>query len=351
MKKLVVGIIFTLFIASVGLSFIAYNQILTPPSEDPTEVVFEVPPGKIFKVIAHELQEQGIVKNGTLFSLYARVLHEAGKMKVGEYSLRRNMTPNEVLAVITSGKSIARNFTISEGLNIFEISENYEKAGFGKRADFLALCLDKTFIKQQLGEEHESLEGYLFPETYQLTKYTSTQELLQTMTRRFSAVYAELSPQSEIKGLDRHQIMTLASIIEKETGAPEERPLISSIFHNRLKKGMLLQTDPTIIYGMAEQTQKTEIKISKEDILRPTRYNTYVIKGLPPGPIANPGREAILAAMKPANSEYLFFVSQNNGTHVFSKDYASHEKAVQKFQVDAKARAGKSWRDLKKDKK
>ncbi|HWU42748.1 MAG TPA: endolytic transglycosylase MltG, partial [Bdellovibrio sp.] len=138
-----------------------------------------------------------------------------------------------------------------------------------------------------------------------------------------------------------------ASIIEKETGAPEERPLISSIFHNRLDKKMKLQTDPTIIYGKAEKTGKIVINITRADLTTPTRYNTYVIDGLPPTPIANPGREALLAAVKPAHSNYLFFVSKNDGTHIFSEDYKAHEKAVRSFQINAKAREGHSWRELK----
>jgi UPF0755 protein len=166
------------------------------------------------------------------------------------------------------------------------------------------------------------------------------------MVKRFLFVFGEVLPQSHVQGWTRHQIVTLASIIEKETGAPEERPLISSVFHNRLLKKMRLQTDPTVIYGKAEKSGKIEINITRADLLTPSRYNTYVIPALPPGPIANPGKEALLAAVNPAASGYLFFVSQNDGTHVFSEDYSAHNRAVQKFQLDRKAREGKSWRDL-----
>jgi len=167
-------------------------------------------------------------------------------------------------------------------------------------------------------------------------------------------VYNEVMASSQIqdfpwaKNWGKRQIVTLASIIEKETGAPEERPLISSVFHNRLKRGMLLQTDPTIIYGKAMLTGKIEINITRADLSKATDYNTYVISGLPPGPIANPGKESLLAAVRPASSKYLYFVSHNDGTHQFSEDYQSHVKAVQKFQLDPKARQGKSWRDLNK---
>ena len=170
------------------------------------------------------------------------------------------------------------------------------------------------------------------------------------MVKRFLFVYHEAVPQNEVPGWTRHQIVTLASIIEKETGAPEERPLISSVFHNRLKKGMRLQTDPTVLYGKAERVGSFAINITTEDLRTPNRYNTYTIYGLPPGPIANPGREALSAVLAPAESTYLYFVSQNNGTHIFSSDYEAHNKAVKHFQLDPKAREGKSWRDLSKKK-
>lgn len=347
-KSFLVGIGSLLTIVILVLAFVGAHFIRSKPGTESSDVVFEVSQGKNFKMVAKELEEQRLVQNATLFSLYARFRGEAGKMKVGEYALRHDMTPAEVLHVITSGKSIGHPFTVAEGLNIFEIGELYEKMGFGKQEEFVNLCLDKEFVKSLLGEDHDSLEGYLFPETYQLTKFTSTKELIQSMVSRFQSVYSEVLPQSQVNGFTKHQIVTLASIIEKETGAPQERPRISSIFHNRLQKGMLLQTDPTIIYGMAEQAKKTVYKITRADILTPTRYNTYVIKGLPPGPIGNPGRESLLAAVRPEKTNFLFFVSQNDGTHIFSLDYESHARAVKKFQLDPKAREGKSWRDLQR---
>lgn len=331
-----------------GVAYLAYDFMNSRPGAIAQDVVYEVAPGKGFNSIAQELESKGLVRNALFFSLMARFKGERSKLKVGEYLLRTNMLPQEVLTVITSGKSIARSFTVSEGLSIYEIAELYEKQGFGSASDFLNLVRDSKFIQSLLGRNEESLEGYLFPETYMLTKYTDTKTLVSNMVKRFQIVYNEVMSQGMLQGWTQHQIVTLASIIEKETGAPEERPLISSVFHNRLQKKMRLQTDPTVIYGKAELSGKIEINITRNDLLTPTRYNTYVINGLPPGPIANPGREALLAAVRPEVSDYLFFVSQNDGTHVFSADYKGHQKAVQKFQVDRKAREGKSWRDLKK---
>lgn len=340
---------------AVGVGYIGYEFSHSRPSSTGQDVVYEVQPGKAFNTIAKDLEDKGLIRNATLFSFYARFKNERGKVKVGEYLLRTNMVPSEILETITSGKSIARSFTISEGLSTYEIADLYEKEGFGTATEFMALTRDPQLIKALLGEQQESLEGYLFPETYMLTKYTDTKTLITNMVKRFLYVYNEVAPQSEVQGFTRHQIVTLASIIEKETGAPDERFKISSIFHNRLIKKMKLQTDPTIIYGKAEKLGKIVINITRVDLSAPTRYNTYVIPGLPPGPIANPGKDALLAAMKPAKTEYLFFVSQNDGTHVFSEDYKSHELAVKRFQQNAKAREGHSWRELKgkeaKDKK
>ncbi|WP_413943764.1 endolytic transglycosylase MltG [Bdellovibrio sp. HCB-162] len=352
MKKtflvLILAVVALLISIGGGVAYLGYSFMNTRPSDIAQDVVYEVTPGKGFNSIATELEQRALIKNAFFFSMYARIKGDRSKLKVGEYLLRTNMTPKEVLETITSGKSIARSFTVSEGLSVYEIADLYQKQGFGTSQEFLSLVHDPQLVKSLLGETQESLEGYLFPETYMLTKYTDTRTLISNMVKRFLYVYNEVLPQASIQGWQRHQVVTLASIIEKETGAPEERPKISSVFHNRLIKKMRLQTDPTVIYGKAEKTGHIEINITRADLTTPTRYNTYVIFGLPPGPIANPGREALLAALKPEHTDYLFFVSQNDGTHVFSEDYQGHERAVKKFQLDRKAREGKSWRDLKK---
>jgi UPF0755 protein len=339
---------FLILAVVAGIFYLAYDFAHTAPTNVSQDVVYELEPGKTFATIAKDLEQKGLVRNATFFSWYARFKNQRNKIKVGEYLLKTNMVPAEILDVITSGKSIARAFTVSEGLSIYEIADLYQEDGFGTAEEFMRLVHDQAFIQSLLGEPHESLEGYLFPETYMLTKFTDTKTLITNMVKRFLFVYNEVLPQREDKSLNRHELVTLASIVEKETGAPEERPLIASIFYNRLAKKMKLQTDPTIIYGKAEKSGKIEINITRADLTTPTRYNTYVIPSLPPGPIANPGREALLAVMKPAHSNYFYFVSHNDGTHAFSEDFKAHQKAVEKFQLDAKARAGKSWRDLKK---
>jgi UPF0755 protein len=351
MKKVtlitLVAVLSLLVAAGASVGFISYSFLSSSPSQDSSEVIYEVKPGQGFNTVAKDLETKGLIKNATVFSLYARFINERGNMKRGEYALRGNMTPKEVLDVITSGKSVSKPFTVVEGLNIYEIADTYEKQGFGLKADFLALAKDKGFAQQLLGEKVESLEGFLFPETYMITKFDSTRELIASMVRRFLSVYAEINAETALPGWSRMQVVTLASIVEKETGAKEDRPLVSSVFHNRLGKKMKLQTDPTILYGMADLTGIMPNNIRKEDILKPTRYNTYVIGALPPGPISNPGKESLLATLKPAASKYLYFVSRNDGTTVFSAELTNHNKAVQTFQVNTKSREGKSWRDLK----
>lgn len=333
---------------AAALGYIAQAFIISPASEDSTEIIYEVQPGQSFNVIAKDLEERGLVKNAFIFSMYGRFTNQRGQLKRGEYALRHNMNAQEIMSVITSGKSIAKPFTVAEGLNIYEIAELYEKQGFGQKADFLALVKDKAFAQQLLGEPIEGLEGYLFPETYMITKFETTRHLITSMVRRFLTVYTSLDAGVALPGWSRHQIVTLASIIEKETGAKEDRGLVSSVFHNRLGKKMKLQTDPTILYGMADLSGVMPNNIRKDDILRPTRFNTYVIGALPPGPISNPGRESLMATLRPQKSNYLYFVSRNDGTTVFSADLVNHNKAVNQFQINPKARQGKSWRDLKK---
>jgi UPF0755 protein len=349
MKKLVLFSILSFFVISItGLLLVWNNFINTPGSSVNQELVYEIVPGLTFRAVARDLQKRGFISNSNFFIILAKIQGGANRMKVGEYALNRNMSPREILSVILSGKSIERSLTISEGLNIFEVAELFESAGLAKKDVVFKTLTDKAFVKSLLGEDHDSLEGYLFPETYDFTKYTDYKVLIGEMVSKFKNTFKEIGAASKVKGLSRHEIVTLASIIEKETGAPDERPLISSIFHNRLNKHMLLQTDPTIIYGKAISEGNLEIKISRSDLTKRTPYNTYVIKGLPPGPIANPGKASLLAAVQPAPTNYLYFVSHNDGTHQFSEDYKSHLRAVKKYQLDPRAREGKSWRDLNK---
>jgi len=350
MKRIVLISICAAFALTCAGAWWIWQDFVNRPAGTSNEAtIYEVAPGLSFRAVAKDLEKKGLIRNAELFVILAKIRGGTSRMKVGEYEIAKNARPSEVLSILVSGKSIEHKITIAEGLSIFEIADLFQEGALCSREEFLKTVRDPEVVQALLGEKQASLEGYLFPETYSYTKFTDYHEILHEMVAKFLEVYKTIEPQSHLQGWDRHKIVTLASIIEKETGAPQERPVISSVFHNRLEKKMMLQTDPTIIYGKAVQSGHIEINITRADLSRPTAYNTYTFRGLPPGPIANPGREALLAAVQPAQSAYLYFVSHNDGTHQFSEDYKAHQKAVQKFQLDPKAREGKSWRDLKKD--
>lgn len=340
-----------LFFTSVGAVFyILTKQFLFEGADVvKNEVIYEVPIGKPFSQVAQDLENLGLLKNAKAFTLYARVTRSIPKVKAGEYRFYTTMTPRHVMRVLTSGVSIRRVVTIPEGYSVFEIAELLEEKGFAKKQEILDLAFDQKFARILIGQPVSSLEGYLFPESYQFTRYTKADKILETMVDQFKKNFAEILPPYPFNW-SSHQVVTLASIIEKETGAEFERPIISSVFHNRIKKQMRLQTDPTVIYANALRDKKIIINIKKSDLLNDHPYNTYTRSGLPPGPIANPGLEALKAAVGPEESEYLFFVSQNDGTHIFSKTYQEHNSAVDRYQRNRKSRQGKSWRDLNKDK-
>lgn len=348
MKKILVAGFSILAVIGLVAAASAFLFLNGAPESEGREIAFDVHPGP-FGVITKELERHGLITDAFRFKLLGRLTGYDGKVRVGEYALRTDMTPMEILKIISSGKSIQHPFTVVEGANIFDISDQLEKKGHGKRAEFLKLCRNSDFLKERLGEPLTSCEGYLFPETYGITKFMDERAILSQMIERFNQNYAKVGANSV--SLSRHQIVTLASIIEKETGAPEERPVISSVYHNRLKQGMKLQADPTVLYGKWVKTGNVLLSITRADLQTPHPYNTYTKIGLPLGPIANPGLEALKAAVAPAQSDYLYFVSRNDGTHVFSSTYEKHNSAVKSFQQNAKARRGKSWRDLSKKKK
>lgn len=335
----VVALVFSSLIYQV-VQFMSLNK-------SSRDMIFEVQPGASFNKITQTLHQERVIVSPFKLKLYAKLTGQVNAIRVGEYQLVKGMTAPEILSVLTSGKSISHKVTFQEGINIYEMAELLQSKGLFKKAEFLELSKDKSFIKRLLNIDVDSFEGYLFPDTYSLTKYTSLKSFFTIMVNRFKKEFEKAKSQATIKDMSPHDVVILASIIEKETGAPEERPLISSVFHNRLKKKMRIQSDPTIIYGILVNTGIVTKNIRKKDIRAHTKYNTYTVKALPHGPIANPGFESLKAAMAPKASSYLYFVSRNDGTHKFTKNYKDHLKAVRNYQLNEKAREGKSWRDLK----
>lgn len=353
-RVLLLGLISIIFAVGFFVFYISWTFIFSKASQEKADIVYEVTPQKSFMTIAKELEQQNMIKNAQMFNIYARLTGLRPKIKVGEYALTSDMRPSEILNVLVSGKSVFRPFTVPEGYNLFEVADLIEKNKLGTREEFLRLVFDKSFIKELyeeklvLSSDILSLEGYLYPETYQVTKYMGLKDIIKAQVRLFRRNFDDVLKLNKISYLNASQVLVLASIIEKETGNAKERPLISSVFHNRMQKKMKLQTDPTTLYGKSLLSKKLENNITRNDLLSVDNlYNTYVIAFLPPGPISNPGRDSMMAAIEPAQTPFLFFVSQNDGTTRFTESLSEHNKNVQETQLDPKARDGKSWRDLK----
>nr|WP_319493353.1 endolytic transglycosylase MltG [uncultured Desulfobacter sp.] len=293
-------------------------------------VTFTVSSGQHFTTIAQNLQDQGLISNLIAFKIYVRIKKAGTQIKAGEYEMNTGMSPKTVLDLLTSGKNKLYRLTIPEGLNMEEIAMLVEQAGLCSSNDFLNLCNDIKFINA-LKIPGMTLEGYLFPDTYFFSKETDCKTLITKMVSTFNKTFNnKWKARAKEMNLTVHEVVTLASIIEKETGNATERPIISSVFHNRLKRNMRLESDPTVIYGVSDY----DGRIRSKHLRRVTPYNTYQINGLPAGPIANPGALSLKAALYPAHTNYLFFVSKNDTTHQFSTNLRDHNKAVKKYQLN-----------------
>lgn len=278
------------------------------------------PPGSGIRTLAAELKAGGVIRSSWHFVLLTRLRGDAHRLKAGDYRFSDDMTPEIILRKIVSGDVDYRKFTLPEGYSIYQAAELLEQKGYFKKNSFLEKCRDKELLGR-FGLSEASAEGYLYPATYNLSRSGGEEQLLEQMIGQFNKEYASIQ---EVGRFSRHEIVTLASIIEKEAISADEKPVISSVFHNRLRIGMPLQSDPTAVYGVRAFSGK----VSKADIQRISPYNTYLNKGLPPGPIGNPGADSMHAAMNPAKSEYLYFVARQDGTHQFSKNLADHNRAV-----------------------
>ncbi|MFO7708900.1 MAG: endolytic transglycosylase MltG [Desulfobacterales bacterium] len=316
--------------AAAVLWFELQHFAATPASRvDFEEKTLLVRSGQPFSAVAETLFRAGIVQSPLKFRLLARLQGADRRLKAGEYGLRASMPPQEVLAMLQRGLVKLYRLTIPEGWTMRQIAEAVEKAGLGSAAEIIASAGDPAVARRH-GIEADSMEGYLFPDTYLFPRGVSAETIIAVLHERFRAAFPpEWTRRAADLGFSLHDTVTLASIIEKETGAAAERPLISSVFHNRLKRGMRLETDPTVIYGI----ENFDGNLTRRHLSTPTAYNTYLIRGLPPGPIASPGSESLRAALYPARTDYLFFVSRNDGTHVFSTNLDDHNRAVRQYQV------------------
>jgi UPF0755 protein len=328
------------YISAIGLLIIGYFlfvafQELIFYSKEPALINAEprivlIGSGQSFVSITRILHEEEIIRHPFKFKLFARIKGFDRSVKAGEYLLSSSMSPEKILETLVEGKVYLYRITIPEGYNLNQIASLLEEKGVVEGSEFLKAANDPTFT-EQLGINANNFEGYLFPETYFFAKGVSPRKIIFTMVNRFQVTF---NPVWEKRPADFkftiHEIVTLASIIEKETGIAEERLLVSSVFHNRLKKNMRLQSDPTVIYGVED----FDGNLTRKHLNTPTPYNTYTTSGLPPGPIANPGKASLEAALFAPESPYLFFVSKNDNTHFFSTNYEDHKEAVKKYQLN-----------------
>lgn len=296
-------------------------------TEAPSQII-KIQAGDGLSAIAKRLREAGLITEPFKYKLMAQLRGEAQHLKAGEYQLAASMTPLEILDKIVRGDVRLIKLTVPEGYNLRQIAVLVAQTGLASEDAFYKAATDAAVARKH-DIQAATLEGYLFPETYHFPPKVAPGEIISKMTAQFWTVFSdEMKQRAKKMNLSVHQVVTLASIIEKETGATEERPLISSVFHNRLKRGMRLESDPTVIYGL----KSFDGNLTRKHLNTPTPYNTYAIKGLPPGPIANPGYEALKAALHPSDTRYLFFVSKKDATHHFSADLKTHNRAVRKYQ-------------------
>jgi UPF0755 protein len=303
------------------------EPVATEADKPPSKVVV-VPDGATFQQVAALLAREHLIKSRSAFVLLGKAQDADRKIHPGEYEFHAAMPPADILAKLLAGRVLLHQVTIPEGLTMVQIADTLDSQAVTDGAELLKLVKDREFIRS-LSINAETLEGYLYPDTYRFPRATKAKDVIRAMVGNLQQVFTpELRERAREVHLTVHEVLTLASVIEKETRDGQERPLISAVFHNRLRKRIPLQSDPTVIYGLP----LFDGNLRKKDLSSPSPYNTYRVRGLPPGPIASPGAEAIRAALYPVNSPYLYFVSRNDGTHQFSATLVEHNQAVEKYQ-------------------
>ncbi len=328
-RLLVVAVATTMLAVLLGFQWllrpVAPASDFSPP---PPPSTIEIPEGLTLRQLGGRLERARLIRSHLAFLLLGKIMRADQHLKVGEYAVHAGMWPGDMLTKFMSGQVVLHPVTIPEGYTIVELAQVFAQQGLADPEALIDLAHDPEFIGS-MAIEAPSLEGYLFPNTYKFARHTKPREVLREMVRGLrSAFNPDLQQRAREIHMTLHQVLTLASVIEKETGVAEERELISSVFHNRLRLGIPLQSDPTVIYGL----DSFDGNIRKKDLDSKSPYNTYRVRGLPPGPIANPGLGSIRAALYPAPTKHLYFVSRNDGTHQFSSTLAEHNRAVDKYQ-------------------
>jgi UPF0755 protein len=297
------------------------------------EIFVDIPQGLGVAAIGHRLVEAGVIRNDWAFRFAVWRRGAARTLKAGEYRFTGQARATEVVDRLVQGGVVLRPITFREGLTIAEMAAHFEAAGLGTRAMFTAAARRGSLV-HAIDAKADDLEGYLFPETYNLPRDASADQLVEQMAKRFLAIYDQkLRDAAAARGLTTRQVVTIASLIEKETSRADERPLVSAVYQNRMRIGMGMQCDPTVIYAL-QRAGLWRGNLTRENLQFDSPYNTYRYAGLPPGPIAAPGRASLAAAVAPADVPYIYFVSRNDGSHVFASTLDEHNRNVHRHQVE-----------------
>ena len=326
--------LFSLMILSVfvGYQYLddEFNRPANPKADETMRI--HIRPGMSFAQILELLEKSNVIRNPGLFRLQARFRGGAKNFQAGVYALKASMSPREIYRYLSEGRVVQRTITIPEGYNIREIARTIQRAKLTSAGEILRISRDPSFLRE-LNITAASLEGYLFPDTYALPRTATAADLVEAMVARFEQAFDEPLRRDVVDaGRTVREIVTLASLIERETALAEERAVVSAVYTNRLRIDMALQCDPTVIYAL-ERAGLYEGNLTRDNLRYDSPYNTYVYPGLPPGPIAAPGRSALEAAVRPADAGYLYFVSRNDGSHVFASSLREHNRNVREYQI------------------
>jgi len=330
-RKLLIAL---LFIGCAGLAaaYALYERAHAPFRGAGDAVLIAIPSGEGTNAIGRRLVAAGVIEDELTFRVALWLSGSARRLQAGEYRFDRQMSAVEAIDKIARGEVDLVPLTFPEGLTIAEMSRVFEGAGFGTAASFLAAAGDPALVRA-LDPAAPDLEGYLFPDTYALPRRAEAARVVGAMVARFEQVLtADLLGAAKARGLSVRQLVTLASLVEKETARPDERAVVAAVYVNRLRVGMGLQCDPTVIYAL-ERAGQFDGNLRRDDLAFDSPYNTYKYPGLPPGPIAAPGRGSLEAAARPASAPYLYFVSRNDGSHEFARSLDEHNRNVRRFQV------------------
>jgi UPF0755 protein len=332
-KRVVLLLVLVAVIAGIGVAYTLYTRTSEPfKGYDGAEQFVTIEPGSGTRTIGQKLIEAGVIRSDATFRAALWRTGRARNLQAGEFRFDRPMTPVEVIDKIARGDVYNRRITFPEGLTIREMARIYEQQKFGAARAFIDAASDPAAVRD-IDPAATDLEGYLFPETYAVPRDTTAAKLVSLMVARFRQLFTgEMQQAALVLELTPRQAVTLASLVEKETAQPSERPIVAAVYLNRLRIGMGMQADPTVIYAL-QRAGRYDGNLRRDDLAFDSPYNTYRYAGLPPGPIASPGLPSLQAAVAPAKVDYLYFVSRNDGSHVFARTLVEHNENVRQYQV------------------